>query len=126
MPITKASQELIDADRDLYSGLIRLHVMHHAIEEPIFGLGMIEELARTAYLPRVDAVAQVNRATRNNVFGMLLPQSAIPSISGPVIGSNNTGTVWGSALGALVSWEPFDFGLRQANISIANAGRAQS
>jgi len=28
-------------DRDLYSGLIRLHVLHHASEEPIFGLGMI-------------------------------------------------------------------------------------
>src|ERR1022692_1578315 len=27
-------------------------------------------LARTAYLPRVDALAQVNRATRNNVFGL--------------------------------------------------------
>ena len=37
------------ADRDLYSGLIRLHVLHHAIEEPIFGLGMIEELARHGY-----------------------------------------------------------------------------
>lgn len=49
MPITKAEQKLIDADRDLYSGLIRLHVMHHATEEPIFGLGMIEELARHGY-----------------------------------------------------------------------------
>src|ERR1700732_4011642 len=64
-------------------------------------------LARTAYLPRVDALAQVDRATRNNVFGLLLPQSVIPSMSGPVLGSNNTGTVWGSALGALASWEPF-------------------
>ena len=36
-------------DRDLYSGLIRLHVLHHAVEEPIFGLGMIEELARHGY-----------------------------------------------------------------------------
>ena len=35
-------------------------------------------LARTAYLPRVDALAQVNRATRNNVFGLLLPQNVIP------------------------------------------------
>ena len=25
------------ADRDLYSGLIRLHILHHAVEEPIFG-----------------------------------------------------------------------------------------
>src|SRR5690349_20938523 len=60
------------------------------------------QLARTAYLPRVDGIAQVNRATRNNIFGLLLPQSVIPSISGPVIGSNNLGTVWGSAVGALV------------------------
>src|SRR5512141_208811 len=49
MPITKADQELIDADRELYSGLIRLHVLHHAVYEPIFGLGMIEELARHGY-----------------------------------------------------------------------------
>ena len=83
-------------------------------------------LARTAYLPRVDALAQVNRATRNNVFGLLLPQNVIPSMSGPVIGSNNTGTVWGSALGALASWEPFDFGLRQANVAAAEATKAQA
>jgi len=83
-------------------------------------------LARTAYLPRVDALAQLNRATRNNVFGLMLPQSVIPSMSGPVIGTNNTGTVWGSALGALAAWEPFDFGLRQANVATAEATRAQA
>jgi len=84
------------------------------------------QLARTAYLPRVDALAQVNRATRNNVFGLLLPQNVIPSMSGPVIGSNNFGTAWGSAIGVLVTWEPFDFGLRQANVTAATAVRAQS
>jgi outer membrane protein len=83
-------------------------------------------LARTAYLPRVDALAQANRATRNNVFGMLLPQSVIPAMSGPVVGTNNLGSSWGTAVGGLVSWEPFDFGLRQANISVAEAARAQS
>ena len=36
-------------DRDLYSGLIRLHVLHHAAIEPIFGLGMVEELSRHGY-----------------------------------------------------------------------------
>ena len=36
-------------DRDLYSGLIRLHVLHHAVEGPVFGLGMIEELAHHGY-----------------------------------------------------------------------------
>jgi outer membrane protein TolC len=84
------------------------------------------ELARTAYLPKIDALAQVNRATRNNVFGLLLPQSVIPSMSGPVIGSNNLGSVWGSAIGGLVSWEPFDFGLRSANVAAANASRTLS
>lgn len=84
------------------------------------------QLARTAYLPRVDALAQVNRATRNNVFGILLPQNVIPSMSGPVIGSNNFGTAWGSAIGVLVTWEPFDFGLRQANVTAATAAHAQS
>ena len=84
------------------------------------------QLARTAYLPRIDLLAQANRATRNNVFGLLLPQSVIPSMSGPVIGSNNLGTVWGSAIGMLVTWEPFDFGMRQANVAAAAAARAQS
>ena len=37
------------ADNDLYSGLIRLHVLHHASEEPIFGLGIIEELSHHGY-----------------------------------------------------------------------------
>ena len=36
-------------DRDLHSGLIRLHILHHATREPIFGLGMLEELARHGY-----------------------------------------------------------------------------
>jgi outer membrane protein len=82
-------------------------------------------LARTAYLPRIDVLAQANRATRNNVFGMLLPQSAIPSMSGPVLGTNNFGTAWGSAIGVLVSWEPFDFGLRRASVAAATAARTQ-
>jgi outer membrane protein TolC len=78
-------------------------------------------LARTAYLPRVDGLAQFNRATRNNVFGTLLPQNTIPSMSGPVIGSNNGGSVWGSATGLLVNWQPFDFGARHANVQAAMA-----
>ena len=37
------------SDRDLYSGLIRLHILYHAGREGIFGLGIIEELARHGY-----------------------------------------------------------------------------
>src|SRR6202051_3852761 len=36
-------------NRDLYSGMIRLHILHHAEEEMIFGAGMAEELARHGY-----------------------------------------------------------------------------
>jgi outer membrane protein len=95
-------------------------------QEQINAAAAAIQLARTAYLPKVDALAQANRATRNNVFGLLLPQSVIPSMSGPVIGSNNFGSVWGSAIGGLVTWEPFDFGLRGANVASASAARAQS
>lgn len=95
-------------------------------QEQINAASAAIRLARTAYLPKVDALAEFNRATRNNVFGLLFPQNVIPSMSGPVIGSNNLGSVWGSAVGGLVTWEPFDFGLRSANVAVANAARAQS
>jgi hypothetical protein len=36
-------------DRDLYSGMTRLHILHHANKELIFGAGMTEELARHGY-----------------------------------------------------------------------------
>lgn len=36
-------------DRFLYAGLIRLHVLHHAAAAPVYGLAMIEELARHGY-----------------------------------------------------------------------------
>ncbi len=36
-------------DTDFYLGLIRLHVLYHASREPIFGLGIIRELARHGY-----------------------------------------------------------------------------
>jgi PadR family transcriptional regulator PadR len=36
-------------DRDLYGGLIRLHILHHASQGPVFGLWFIEELGRHGY-----------------------------------------------------------------------------
>jgi DNA-binding PadR family transcriptional regulator len=46
--MSKTKADTLD-DRELYSGLIRLHVLHHAVKEPIFGLGMVEELGRHGY-----------------------------------------------------------------------------
>jgi len=104
-----------DAERDYPL----IHVTEAELNASIAGI----RLSRTAYLPRIDGIAQFNRATRNNVFGTLLPQATLPSISGPVIGSNNGGSVWGSATGLLVNWQPFDFGLRHANVALAIAAK---
>src|SRR5437764_14281415 len=49
MATTKDDRKSLVDDQDLYSGLIRLHVLHRAVQEPIFGLGMIEELKRHGY-----------------------------------------------------------------------------
>jgi PadR family transcriptional regulator PadR len=35
--------------QELLSGLIRIHILYHACREPIFGLGMIEELQHHGY-----------------------------------------------------------------------------
>src|SRR5581483_4266642 len=78
-------------------------------------------LAQTAYLPRVDGLAQLNRATRNTYYGLLLPQSIIPGVDG--VNANNFGTVWDSGLGVLATWQPFDFGLRRANVLTAAAAK---
>jgi PadR family transcriptional regulator, regulatory protein PadR len=36
-------------DTEVFSGLIRIHVLHHASVEGVFGLGMINELRRHGY-----------------------------------------------------------------------------
>lgn len=40
---------MANGQRDIYSGLVRLHVLHHASREPIYGLEMIQELSRHGY-----------------------------------------------------------------------------
>jgi DNA-binding PadR family transcriptional regulator len=49
MKVKKPIKPNPQRDRSLYSGLIRLHILHHACQEPVFVLGMIEELARHGY-----------------------------------------------------------------------------
>ena len=71
---------MLDHGRELYSGLIRLHVLHHACQEPIFGLGMIEELSRHGYrlspgtlYPLLDGLEQKGllRSSRRFVQGRI-------------------------------------------------------
>jgi outer membrane protein TolC len=84
------------------------------------------DVAKTTYLPRLDALWQSNRGTANNIFGQVLPQSVIPAMSGPVLPAASSQSVWGSATGALFSWEPFDFGLRRAGVVSAEAALTQA
>ena len=36
-------------DGEIYTGLIRLHILHHAAKEPIYGAWMLEELRHHGY-----------------------------------------------------------------------------
>ena len=83
-------------------------------------------LAKTAYLPEVNLHFELNRATRNNVFGLILPNRVIPAISGPALEDPSISSTWGSAAGLLFSWEPFDFGLRKANTELAQRVRRKA
>jgi outer membrane protein len=78
-------------------------------------------VARTSYLPRTDLLWQSNRATDNNITGLIIPNSVIAPISGPVGLSTSNRSAWGSASGLLFSWEPLDFGYRGARVDAARA-----
>lgn len=122
-----SAQEPITIDQAVALALGKYAAVRVSTEQAAAAAHQIQ-LARTAFLPQADFLAQLNRATRNNVFGMLLPQSVIAPISGPPLAENSMTNVFGSATGVLVSWEPFDFGLRQARVDAAAAGerRAQA
>lgn len=83
-------------------------------------------LARADYLPSAETRLGFNRATRNNVFGLILPNSVIPAISGPVLSPSSDRSTFGSSAGILFSWEPVDFGLRGANVRAAEAGHRRA
>ncbi|HXH49473.1 MAG TPA: TolC family protein [Terriglobia bacterium] len=81
----------------------------------------VVDFARTNYLPQLDSLWQANRATSNNVMGIMFPQSVVPSIRGPVLPSS-TSTAWGSIGGLLFSWQPYAFGYRHAKVNLARTG----
>jgi outer membrane protein len=82
-------------------------------------------LARTQYLPQLNGVYQVSRATQNQVDGIWLPTPITPSVEGPISPSSGQ-SFWGSQGAALFSWEPLDFGLRSAKVGQAQSAEAKS
>jgi outer membrane protein len=77
-------------------------------------------LAKNTIIPDLNAGYQINVATYNNITGMSYPGFLLP-ISGPPSLSNKMNFIPGSALGALVKWNPFTFGQRDAAIEKATA-----
>jgi len=86
-------------------------------------------LARTNYLPRADMVWQTNRATDNNITGLLLPQSIIASDFWArydvAVESKRVGKCGGIAvlLGTLRFWIPGSKSRRGARHSGSSHGR---
>jgi outer membrane protein len=79
------------------------------------------DFARTNYLPQLDSLWQANRATSNNVMGIMFPQAVVPSVRGPVLPSSSN-TAWGSIGGLLFSWQPYAFGYRHSKVNLARTG----
>ena len=124
-PVAAQTQPAAPPQTLTLAGAVDLALRNHpAIRQARAGSAAASEeiaVARTAYLPRVDFLWQANRATRNNVFGLLLPQAVIPAVSGPVLGTETLDGVWSSAGGLLLSWEAVDFGRRAASVDQARA-----
>jgi outer membrane protein len=115
------SAPTLTLDQALRYALDHYPTVRAALEEVSASTATVS-VAKAAYLPRFDSAWQTNRATANNISGQLLPQSVLPSISGPVLPSASGQSVWGSAAGGLLSWEPVDLGLRSATVREAEAG----
>ena len=77
-------------------------------------------LTQTSYLPQMNAMYQAGRATQNQVAGIFFPSAIAPSVEGPVQPYSAT-SFWNTQAGALLSWEPFDFGLRRARVDQARS-----
>jgi outer membrane protein TolC len=108
-------EQVIETANAKYPAIKAAHAQQKAAQGSI-------AVARTAYLPRTDVLWQTNRATANNILGLLLPQATIPSVTGEVLPPGATRSAWNSAGGALLSWQPFDFGARGAKVEIARQG----
>lgn len=84
-------------------------------------------VAKTSYVPRLDAVWQGDRGTRNSVLGVLLPQSPniLTGTQGTVLPSSGR-PFWTSGGGVLFSWEPYDFGYRSSQVREAGLAAKQA
>lgn len=78
------------------------------------------KLSQNTLVPDFTAGYQAGYATDNNITGMSYPGLLLP-ISGPVSKNNSYQLVSGTALTALIKWNPFTFGQRPARIATAKS-----
>jgi outer membrane protein len=120
-----APPDVFTLDRAMRYAIDHYPAVRAAVEQVAASTAGVS-VAQAASLPRLDALWQSNRATANNVFGQVLPQSVLPALTGPVLASASSQSVWGSATGALFTWEAADFGLRKAAVAGAEAAVTQA
>jgi len=104
----------------LLSRIIRPYVLPGKVRAAEAGVG----LARTNYLPRADMVWQANRATDNNITGLLLPQSIIAPISGPVPVSTSNQSAWEARRGCCFPGTS-RFRISRAKVDAARAAQSR-
>jgi outer membrane protein TolC len=80
-PNTMTLEQVIEAANANYPAIKAAEAQQRAARGGI-------AVAKTAYLPHTDLLWQTNRATANNILGLLLPQSTIPSVTGSVLPSD--------------------------------------
>jgi hypothetical protein len=80
------------------------------------GIAVAQTPPAVAPQPKLTLAQAIALAERN--------YPRIRAISGPVLAADDGRSAWSSAGGALVSWQPFDFGLRRAQVNSAQQGAA--
>ncbi|UWZ84577.1 TolC family protein [Occallatibacter riparius] len=78
-------------------------------------------VAQAAYLPRADMLWQLNRATTNKANLTPLGQGIVPIPTEPARATTDQ-SQWNTLTGVLFSWQPFDFGVRHAQVGVARFG----
>jgi outer membrane protein len=85
-------------------------------------------LAKTAYLPSFDVLAQEIRTTTNNVAGTIFPQplNVIPTQTGPANDTSSFKSIFASDYGVNFSWLIYDWGQRHSKVMVARSQMSQA
>lgn len=120
-PTHLCAQQTVSLSIDSLLNAVRLNLplLQSYREQSSAGLNQVS-LAKSTLVPQLSVAYQAGYATYNNITGMSYPGLLLP-ISGPPSKGNNYQAVAGTALMALLKWNPFTFGQRAALIENAKS-----